>query len=456
MATQFDPEMDEFTRQQAFADVLRKQSMEQGGQMMGRMFVPKSGLQSFAEGAAGGYMGASANQGRLALDQQRQQQVADFLRNKPSATSEVQPAGPMPDGSNMAPIQQAKPWQQQAQETRDWASGGANIRNPLAQSVAQMGIQQSMMAPEAAAKREDEQAARRESLTQTLAARALEKSDQRAYDEKRDAKYKLDATEQSRLADARIAAMMGKIGANNKQLEPEDQAMLSAAILEGRLDPAKVNSRNRDVYLASLRADPKADLNDLTGVAAKNRATETEFSAKGISGRSVRAINTAVDHLETLRGLGDALKNGDIQAFNTIGNIYAKQTGSAAPTNFDTAKQIVAQEVVKSIVPGGGGVTERQELAKQILSASSPEQLAGFIDTSHKLMGGQLQSLEKSYAQDDEGKKKRFGAMLLPKSVDALTKARQGEGGKKTVVREVNLKDGRTGVEYSDGTRGFK
>jgi len=90
MATQFDPEMDEFTRQQAFADVLRKQSMEQGGQMMGRMFVPKSGLQSFAEGAAGGYMGASANQGRLALDQQRQQQVADFLRSKPSATMERQ------------------------------------------------------------------------------------------------------------------------------------------------------------------------------------------------------------------------------------------------------------------------------------------------------------------------------------------------------------------------------
>ena len=87
----------------------------------------------------------------------------------------------------------------------------------------------------------------------------------------------------------------------------------------------------------------------------------------------------------------------DIRAFNTIGNLVAKQTGQPAPTNFDAAKQIVTSEVIKAVVASGGGVRERQEAEANFASASSPAQLKGVIDSYKKLLGGQLNSLGLQY-----------------------------------------------------------
>ena len=67
------------------------------------------------------------------------------------------------------------------------------------------------------------------------------------------------------------------------------------------------------------------------------------------------AFGSAVKHLETLGGLIDALKNKDTIQLNRLNNLW-RQTGQTAVTNFDAAKGIVAKEIMKSIVTGGGGV----------------------------------------------------------------------------------------------------
>ena len=95
-----------------------------------------------------------------------------------------------------------------------------------------------------------------------------------------------------------------------------------------------------------------------------------------------------------------------------MGNKVAEQTGKPAPTSFDAAKQIVAQEVIKAIVNNGGGVTERQEASQYISSASSPEQLAQVIQTYQQLMGGQLSSLKLQYEQSTG--RKDFEEKLTP------------------------------------------
>lgn len=132
----------------------------------------------------------------------------------------------------------------------------------------------------------------------------------------------------------------------------------------------------------------------------------------GVEGRRTTALNTAVDHLDTLSELATALKNGDTKAFNFLGNKVAEQTGNPAPTSFDAAKQIVAQEVIKAIVNNGGGVTERQEASQHISSAGSPEQLAQVIQTYQQLMGGQLSSLKLQYEQSTG--RKDFEEKLTP------------------------------------------
>jgi hypothetical protein len=123
---------------------------------------------------------------------------------------------------------------------------------------------------------------------------------------------------------------------------------------------------------------------------------EKDFST-GKQGNSVRSFNVALSHLDTLGNLADAMGNKDTQALNKIGNYFATQTGQAAPTNFEAAKKVVADEVVKAIVGSGGGLADREEAARSISAASSPAQLKGVIATYKELMKGQLNGLKDQY-----------------------------------------------------------
>ena len=143
-----------------------------------------------------------------------------------------------------------------------------------------------------------------------------------------------------------------------------------------------------------------------------------DFST-GTQGQLVTSFNTAIDHLDTLKDLGIALNNGNLQLANKIKNTAAAWTGDADITNLDTAKQIVGAEVIKSIVSRGGGQAEREEAANQISRISSPKQLAGYIETTQKLMAGQLKSLEQQYSSNT--KRKDFRDKLLPRAKNVLS-----------------------------------
>ncbi len=155
-------------------------------------------------------------------------------------------------------------------------------------------------------------------------------------------------------------------------------------------------------------------------VAAQTTALK-DFSS-GLSARRVTANNTALNHLETLDKLADSLANSDIRVVNAAGNAFAKATGSSAPTSFDAAKQLVASEVIKAVTQNGGGVTERQEAAKNITSASSPEQLKGITQTYRDLLGGQLTTLAQQY-ETGTGRKD-FDKKLSPATRDLLNKSK--------------------------------
>jgi hypothetical protein len=121
-----------------------------------------------------------------------------------------------------------------------------------------------------------------------------------------------------------------------------------------------------------------------------------DFST-GLQGRQVTSFNTAIDHLDTLDKLVKALNNNDVRALNYISNTFSKQTGQPEITNFDSAKKIVGAEIMKTLVAGGGGVKEREEMANMFNNANSPAQLEGAIATSKQLLGGQLNSLGLTY-----------------------------------------------------------
>jgi hypothetical protein len=127
--------------------------------------------------------------------------------------------------------------------------------------------------------------------------------------------------------------------------------------------------------------------------------TALKAFTSGKQGNSVRSFNVAISHLDTLDKLSDALGNNDVKAVNSIANAFATQTGNPAPTNFNAAKKIVADEIVKAIVGSGGGVADREEAASTVSAANSPEQLKGVINTYKELMRGQLGGLRLQYEQ---------------------------------------------------------
>lgn len=140
---------------------------------------------------------------------------------------------------------------------------------------------------------------------------------------------------------------------------------------------------------------------------------EKDF-ATGKQGQQVKSFNVALSHLDTLGQLADGLQNNDIQLVNRVGNYFATQTGAPAPTNFNAAKTVVGNEIVKAIVGSGGGVGDRDKAEQAINAAQSPAQLKGVIDTYKQLMGGQLEGLRQQY--EVSTKRKDFDRMLSPEA----------------------------------------
>lgn len=165
-----------------------------------------------------------------------------------------------------------------------------------------------------------------------------------------------------------------------------------------------------------VQEHPEATAQDVANFAADYAKGVKSVSAfaTGKQGDLVRSFNVAVSHLNTLDGLVDALGNGDVQAFNKFGNAIAQQTGSPAPTNFDAAKAIVGDEIIKAIVGSGGALADRENAQNQISRASSPAQLRGVIKTYKELMAGQLRGLKKQYS--DTTGRSDFESHLSPEA----------------------------------------
>lgn len=134
---------------------------------------------------------------------------------------------------------------------------------------------------------------------------------------------------------------------------------------------------------------------DVTQFGMKN-ATRTAF-AKGKQGDQVRSFNTSIDHLSTLNDLIDALGNGDVNTVNMIANAWHEQTGKPAPVGFEATRDIVADEVAKSIIGGQNAQSDRDKIASRLRASNSPAQMREVMQDYQKLMGGQLRNLKRQY-----------------------------------------------------------
>jgi hypothetical protein len=149
---------------------------------------------------------------------------------------------------------------------------------------------------------------------------------------------------------------------------------------------------------------------------------------QGIQGNKVRSLNVVMEHFNTLEKAADALQSGDVRAINAVSQYIQTQTGKPAPGNFNAVKEILADEIVASVVPGVGALADRQAIKKTILASSSPEQLKGIVANYKELIGGQLNGLETQY-KAGTGRSDFKARYLTPAAVQGLTPSAGAAGG---------------------------
>ena len=192
------------------------------------------------------------------------------------------------------------------------------------------------------------------------------------------------------------------------------------------------------------------DINaDWSGPEYNKVYTAVKSFATGTQGNQVRAFNVATAHLDTLTGLIDALKGGDVRSVNQAKNAFQTQFGMTAPTNFEAAKQVVADEIAKAVIGGAGALGDRQTAAATLDKANSWDQLMGVVHTYKELMGGQLKGLELQYKTSTH--RDDFGGLLTPEAKDAMgrTQAMRGPAGPKVgeVMQGYRFKGGDPSVQ---------
>jgi len=185
------------------------------------------------------------------------------------------------------------------------------------------------------------------------------------------------------LANARIAA---------RQTLTDVDATRAENIANGNLPPATGINADK-IMNAVMKLNPEYNARDY----GLQTTAEKSFGT-GKQGDKTRSLNVAVSHLATLDTAAAALNSGDIRVFNQFKQAWQRETGKAAPTNFNAVKELVADEIVAAVVPGVGALADRKALKDTIMAKSSPAQLQGVIKQYKELLGGQLGGLEQQYS----------------------------------------------------------
>lgn len=143
-----------------------------------------------------------------------------------------------------------------------------------------------------------------------------------------------------------------------------------------------------------------------------NKALD-KYMIAGKGGESLNYFNTAISHLDQLGSVAGALNNGDTQLFNKLGQSWAQQTGSSAPTNFDDVRAAVIGEIAKTFEGKAATKGEIDALTAGLNRAQSPDQLVDGIAQFTKLMKSKRDAIKQQYVQGRAGQP-NFGDNTTP------------------------------------------
>ena len=171
------------------------------------------------------------------------------------------------------------------------------------------------------------------------------------------------------IAGGNLAVAQGHLKlAQENAASPEAQGLIAKAILEGRLDPNRVNSRNRAVIASTLMADPNANLRTLGENAASGMT-----SARTIGGQEANvamAATEARDVIKVAKTYSDKVNRTEYPTLNAISNAVAKGTGDPNVVALNTALNAAVNTYARAINPKGVATVSDKNHARELVNAA--------------------------------------------------------------------------------------
>jgi hypothetical protein len=124
---------------------------------------------------------------------------------------------------------------------------------------------------------------------------------------------------------------------------------------------------------------------------AMNAAAKNFFA--GPQGQQIQSFNAVINHLHVLNEAAKEIASGHVKAANRALQWFQTQFGMPGAPTYHAVASIVGQELVKAIVPGGGGESERLQAAANLMQTGSPAQRRRVIQAMLRLAAGQLGAL---------------------------------------------------------------
>ena len=168
------------------------------------------------------------------------------------------------------------------------------------------------------------------------------------------------------------------------------------AILQGRMAPPTSFAASKPYWQGILsQAATKEPGFDLTQWGARY-GTAKDF-ASGQARKNITSLDTVTGHLETLMDKANALDNYRFPSVNEAKNYIGVQAGKPQVTEFNLARNAVADELAKVFRSSGMSESEIRRWQVELSAAGSPDQLRGGIRTAIDLLDSRRDALKQQY-----------------------------------------------------------
>ena len=207
-------------------------------------------------------------------------------------------------------------------------------------------------------------------------------------------------------------------------IQPSQVDSMANAFATGQLKPSQVTGKQSDLRsLAEQRAleiNPKytPQLYDTIEATKKNLASGKDHD-------TIQNTGTSIGHLLDFKAIAATTPGAtDVSSWNTFIQNVQKYGNAPEIKSKEAMAEFVAGELVKAASGGKGGVEERISLAKKLMTANTPAEMAMMVDSSIGLAYERYNQMRSSFIGQTGLKKQDFDnlAGLNDKALDAFNK----------------------------------